>query len=312
MSRPDLNLLVALDALLSEGSVVGAARRMHLSAPAMSRTLTRIRDAIGDQILVRAGQHMVPTPRALALQAKVRAVVEQATDVFRDEDAADPASFVRSFTLNLRANDVLGALSVGLLASLRKQAPGVSFKFLAHQASEAEALRSGAIDMIVGGQLHEHDLGPEIKVQQLFSSRVVAIARRDHPIFEAPITPEQLVAFPHVRVDWDQSKPQNFIDDRLAELGLRRQVALVAPGYHAAMFSLVDSDLILTAPANVADNVSTLGLPLRSFALPVRTRVIEVAQAWHPRFDKDPAHRWLRQAVKSHCLARESALAPTA
>jgi DNA-binding transcriptional LysR family regulator len=305
-----MNLLIALDALLIEGSVVGAARRMHLSPPAMSRTLTRIREALGDQILVRAGQHMVPTPRALALQAKVRAVVEQASDIFRDDDVMDPASFVRNFTLNLRANDVLGSMSVGLLASLRKQAPGVSFQFVTHQVNDGEALRAGAIDLIIAAQLFEQDLGPEIKVQQLFSTGVVAVARRDHPIFDAPITPESFVEFPHVRVDWDQSKPQNFIDDRLAELGLSRRVALVAPGYHAAMFSLVDSDLILTAPANVASNMSYLGLTMRSFAPPVRTRAIEVAQAWHPRFDKDPAHRWLRQALKTHCLKQQPAAEP--
>jgi DNA-binding transcriptional LysR family regulator len=305
-----MNLLIALDALLVEGSVVGAARRMHLSPPAMSRTLTRIREALGDQILVRAGQHMVPTPRALALQAKVRAVVDQATDIFRADDAIEPSSFVRSFKLNLRANDVLGQLSVGLLASLRKQAPGVSFQFLAHSANDGEALRSGMIDLIVGAQLHDHDLGPEIKLQQLFTTGVVAVARADHPIFHAPITPERFVDYPHVRVDWDQSNPHSFIDDRLAERGLTRQVALVAPGYHSAMFALVDSDLILTAPANVAANVSYLGLTLRSFALPLPTRAVEVAQAWHPRVDQDPAHRWLRQALKAHCLQHQPVVAP--
>lgn len=304
-----MNLLIALDALLIEGSVVGAARRMNLSPPAMSRTLTRIREALGDQILVRAGQHMVPTPRALALQAKVRTVVDLATDIFRDDEAIEPTSFVRSFRLNLRANDVLftGAFGAGLLASLRRQAPRVSFEFVSHQSQEGEALRSGNIDLFVGTHLFDHDLGPEAKVQHLFTTTVIALARRGHPIFDAPITPERFVSYPHARVDWEETRLQSFIDGHLAELGLARNVALVAPGYHAAMFALAESDMVLTAPANVVSDVSHLGLPMRSFALPVPTRSIEMAQAWHPRFDKDPAHRWLRQALKSHCLSYQPA-----
>ncbi|MDG9928647.1 MULTISPECIES: LysR family transcriptional regulator, partial [unclassified Pseudomonas] len=90
MQLPDLNLLVALDILLDEGSVVGAARRMHLSAPAMSRTLARIREAVGDPILVRAGRGLVPTPRALELREQVRGVVEQAAGLFRSSEVDLP------------------------------------------------------------------------------------------------------------------------------------------------------------------------------------------------------------------------------
>ncbi len=107
MQYPDLNLLVALDILLDEGSVVGAARRMHLSAPAMSRTLARIREATGDPILVRAGRGLVPTPRALELREQVRDLVEQAGGVFRSREVELP-SLVREF--NIRTNDIFMGL----------------------------------------------------------------------------------------------------------------------------------------------------------------------------------------------------------
>ena len=108
MQIPDMNLLVALDALLDEGSVVGAARRMNLSPAAMSRTLVRIREAIGDPILVRAGRGLVPTPRALALHDQVRALVEQAWLVFRSREEVELATLDRVFSI--RTNDLFIAL----------------------------------------------------------------------------------------------------------------------------------------------------------------------------------------------------------
>ena len=124
MQLPDLNLLIALDALLDEGSVVGAARRMHLSPAAMSRTLTRIREATGDPVLVRAGRGLVPTPRALAMQAQVRELVEQAAQVFQARDEVDMRTLERCF--NVRSNDVFfgsfGARVLRRFASVRPAA----------------------------------------------------------------------------------------------------------------------------------------------------------------------------------------------
>jgi DNA-binding transcriptional LysR family regulator len=119
MHALDLNLLVALDALLTDGSVVAAARRMNLSAPAMSRTLGRIRAAVGDPILVRAGRRLVPTPRALELQSRVHELVEGAQSLLRPEGAVDPASLQRGFTV--RASDyVSGVFGIRLFRAMKK------------------------------------------------------------------------------------------------------------------------------------------------------------------------------------------------
>uniref|UniRef100_A0A1I8ACM3 HTH lysR-type domain-containing protein n=1 Tax=Steinernema glaseri TaxID=37863 RepID=A0A1I8ACM3_9BILA len=127
--RRDMNLLVALDALLDEGSVVGAARRMNLSPAAMSRTLTRIRHAVGDPILVRAGRGLVPTPKAMALRSQVRSVVEQANQVFSSSDEVDLQSLERAF--NLRANDVfIAPFAAPLLETMREQAPHTVLRFV--------------------------------------------------------------------------------------------------------------------------------------------------------------------------------------
>ena len=116
MTHPDLNLLLALDALLDEGSVIGAARRMNLSPPAMSRTLSRIRDALGDPVFIQVGRKLVPTPKELALREQVRMAVEQAVQVFSSDAEIDLKSLERRF--NVRATDEFVSMHLGHLLGL--------------------------------------------------------------------------------------------------------------------------------------------------------------------------------------------------
>ena len=165
MQLPDMNLLVALDALLDEGSVVGAARRMNLSPAAMSRTLTRVREAMGDPILVRAGRGLVPTPKALELRGQVRDVVDQAALLFRSADGVDLGSLRRRF--NIRANDFfVGVYGGRLFDTLDRQAPHCELRFVPEGVGDDEALREGRIDLNVS---NTRPLTPEVKVQNLFS-----------------------------------------------------------------------------------------------------------------------------------------------
>ncbi|PWB33680.1 LysR family transcriptional regulator [Pseudomonas sp. SDI] len=298
MQLPDMNLLVALDALLDEGSVVGAARRMNLSPAAMSRTLTRIRDAVGDPVLVRAGRGLVPTPRAIALRSQVRQVVEQANQLFSANHDLDLASLERAF--NLRANDVfIAPFSAPLLDAMRQQAPRTVLRFVPEGAGgdEDQALRDGRLDLYISAT---RELGPEIKVQGLFSTTFVCLARNDHPIFDDEITAERFAAFEQISVS-RRGRALGPIDSALGVLGLQRRVALITPSFHSGMFSLPDSELILPLPEHMLHSVARLGLPLRSFRMPFALEPVQVMQAWHPRFDNDPAHRWLRQTLKACC-----------
>ncbi|BAP46206.1 LysR family transcriptional regulator [Pseudomonas sp. LJDD11] len=296
MLLPDLNLLIALDALLEEGSVVGAARRMHLSPAAMSRTLTRIREALGDPVLVRAGRGLVPTPRALALQAQVRELVEQAAQVFQARDEVDMSTLERCF--NVRSNDVFfGSFGARLMDALREDAPGCTLRFVPEGADDDDALREGRIDLYIASR---RNFGPEIKVQNLFTSRFCGLAREEHPIFAGSITPQSLAAYDHVSVS-RRGRARGPIDTALAALGLQRRVALITPHFHSAIFGIADSDLLLPLPEPVIWGLQTMGLRMRAFELPLELEQVVVIQAWHPRFDKDPAHRWLRQTLKRIC-----------
>ncbi|BBR52421.1 MULTISPECIES: LysR family transcriptional regulator [Pseudomonas] len=298
MQLPDMNLLVALDALLDEGSVVGAAQRMNLSPAAMSRTLGRIRDALGDPILVRAGRGLVPTPRALALREQVSALVEQAGQVFRSGDEVDLPNLERAF--NIRTNDLFIALyGAQLLRMMHEQAPRTVLRFVPESpgGDDDSVLRDGRTDLIISSTV---ELGPEIKVQSLFHTEYIGLARRDHPIFDAQITPQRFAAYPQISVS-RRGRANGPIDVELANFKAQRRVALITPSFHSAMFSLPDSDLILPMPANILNSVNKLGLPLRSFQIPLPLEQVTVMQAWHPRFQNDPAHRWLRQTLKACC-----------
>lgn len=294
MKTPDLNLLVSLNCLIEECSVAGAARRMNLSAPAMSRTLARIREVMEDPILVRSQRGMIPTPKALQIQEQVRGIVELAQGFFVQSQGFDLSTMSRTFSI--RANDVfVGAYGVKLAEILNEQAPNSVLRFVAESDLEVDPLNAGSIDLVIGSS---RKFGADIKVQNLFSCPFVGIARVDHPIFDEEINPERFASFDHISVS-RRGRSQGPIDVALAELSLTRRVSYIIPTFHAALFALSDSDLVLPVmPVPMLERVSQLGLKLRTFTLPIPTTSVMIVQAWHPRLEHDEAHRWLRRTLK--------------
>lgn len=292
---PDLSLLPALDALLHEASVVRAARKIGLSPSAMSRTLDRLRTTTGDPLLVRAGRGLVLTPHAEALRERVRWVTHDAVALLQpDGETLDLVSLARTFAI--RAND--GFVEVAgprLVAAARAAAPGVRLRFVPKFDKDPRPLREGAVDLEIG-VLGES--GPEIRVQALFRDRFVGVVRKDHPLLEAPVTPESYVAFEHVAVSRRgvQSGP---VDDALAGLGLSREVIIVVPSFAAALTLAAGSNLIALLPRSfvVARTAACLEPPFTMFDLPLSLAGITVSQMWHPRLDADAGHRWLRALV---------------
>ena len=302
MQSPDLNLLLALDALLDEGSVVGAARRMHLSAPAMSRTLARIRETVGDPIFVKVGRKMVPTPRALALREHVRASVERARELLQPERDVDLSSLKRSF--NLHANDVfISAFGQQLLTRVRTEAPHVLLRFSPENDSEDAVLRDGKVDLYISAM---RPLGMEAHVQPLFSTKFVGLAREDHPIFQSAVTPERFARYDQISVS-RRGRVSGPIDTALQALGLARHVSVVVPTFYAGVFMLAASDLILTLPEHVVWAVQRMGIQAKAFALPLSVEPVDMVQGWNPRFQADPAHQWLRRVIRDICLSASPA-----
>ncbi|MEU8812929.1 LysR family transcriptional regulator [Actinoplanes sp. NPDC048796] len=288
----DLNLLVALDALLEEGSVGGAARRLHLSEPATSRALGRIRAATGDPILVRSGRSMVPTPRAQAIRTEVHALVERAQAVFTPPGAPDPSSLERTFTL--LASDVAISVGPALLARVRAEAPKVALRFLAEgSGTEGFELRDGVADLDIG--VADRTL-PEIRVEPLLTDHVVAVVRPGHPLAAGPLTRERFAAAQHVSAS-RRGHLTGPIDDDLGAHGLRRTVAMAVPTFSAAMFVVAGTDLVGLMPWRLGGpTVAALGLV--ALDPPMELPSIEISMSWHQRYDADGAHGWLRDRVR--------------
>ncbi|MEU7891559.1 LysR family transcriptional regulator [Nonomuraea sp. NPDC049152] len=291
-AQPSLDLLIALDTLLEEGSVSGAALRLHLSEPAMSRTLGRIRRAMGDPILVRSGRGMVPTPRALAVQAEVRSLVEAARRVFASPAEPDLATLRRDFAI-LASDAVIAAIAAPLLTSTVRQAPGVTLRFVPEGPTDVRALRDGLADLEV---TVIHDAAPETRVEPLATDRLVGLVRAGHPLLDGPITPERYAAADHLLVS-RRGRLAGPIDKALAELGLWRRVVGTVPAFTQSLVVLRDSDLVgMVGAWQAPEAVTALGLV--TFEIPLELPALEISQAWHPRHDADAAHAWLRGAVR--------------
>ena len=296
MATPDLNLLYTLDVLLSEGSVTAAGRKLKLSPSAMSRALARLRAVTGDQLLVRAGRGLVPTPRAIEMREKVRLLVEEARSALRPAAGLNLSTLERTFAI--RASDGLAELmGPRLIEKVQSEAPGVRLNFLRKLDKDSSGLRDGSLDFetgVVAGQI-----SPEVKAQALFVDRYVGVVRTDHPLTRLAVSTADYVEWNHV-LTWRAGLDLGNIDEALSKAGLKRNVMATVDGFAAALALARVSDLVATVPEK---HTASLRGGMHSFALPVPTPDFTVSLLWHPRLDGDPAHRWMRNCIRDSCSA---------
>lgn len=294
MPHPDLNLLITLDVLLAEGSVARAARRLRLSPSAMSRALARLRAATGDPLLVRAGRHLVPSPRALALREVVAQLVQEAESVLRPAGRVEPGQLDRTFTLRT-SDGFVENFGPALLARVAREAPRVRLRFLPKLDKDSAPLRDGTVDVetgVVGAKT-----GPELRAQALFRDRFVGVVRRGHALSRGKITAARYAAGAHVSVSRRDTEG-GAIDEALAAQGLERHVVATVGGFAAALSLARASDLIATVPER---HTERLRAEMHTFTLPVAMPEITISLLWHPRMDADAGHRWLRGCLRKIC-----------
>ncbi|HEX7682604.1 MAG TPA: LysR family transcriptional regulator [Trinickia sp.] len=293
MTSIDLNMLVVLDVLLAEQSVVRAAQRLELSPSAMSRALARLRVVTGDQLLVRAGHSLVPTPLAIELRGKVSAVVADAQNVLRPSIQLDLASLERTFTI--RSNDsFIERYGARIAALVEEQAPLVRLRFAAKPDKDAAMLRDGIADLEVGVV---SNMAPELRVQALFRDTFVGVVRPGHPLACGDVTAERYSAYRHVSVS-RHGHAFGPIDDALRELGAKRIVSVIVPSFPDALALARTTDLVANVPERQTEAARQ---DMFTFRLPVTTPSVTVSQIWHPRLDGDCAHRWLRKCLRRVC-----------
>jgi DNA-binding transcriptional LysR family regulator len=294
MSTPDFNLLVTLDAVLSEGSVVRAAQRLKLSPSAMSRALARLRKTTGDPLLVRAGRGLVPTPRAIELREKVSKLVQDAESILRPAETPNLKELVRTFTIRTSEGFVENFGS-SLIDRVGQEAPGVRLCFVQKPNKDNSLLRDGTIDMETG--VVGIKTSPEIRAKALFRDRFIGVVRFGHSLSEGEMTLDRYAAGKHIcisRLGLDRGP----VDEALKPFALERDITTIVGGFSTALALARTSDLIATVPERQTGN---LRAGMHSFPLPVVVPEITVSLLWHPRMDNDPAHRWLRGIVLETC-----------
>ena len=284
----DLNLLVALDALLGEQHVTRAADRVGLSQPAMSNALSRLRHLFQDELLVRTATGMQATARALELAEPTRQVLRQIERVFESDAGFDPATSARTFTIRL--SDLLGLLLLPpLLEDTGKEAASARFDIV-HMppARTVEALEKDEIDVAVStGLAHS----TSIKSMPLMRDRMVCVMRASHPAAGTKMSMKTFLAARQLRVSMSPTDVR-FVDNILAKRDVTRNVALNVPHWLIVPHVLERTDLIAVMPRRLAQALSNQSLAIRN--LPFASHAFDWSMYWHRRHDGNPAIAWLR------------------
>ena len=303
LCRLDLNLLVALDALLVERNVTRAAARIGLGQSAMSYNLARLRQLFADELLTRAPDGMRPTPRALALIEPVHLALAQIQALMLPEKPFDPATAQRVFRIGL--SDAMEVnLMPSLMAHLRAVAPGVRLQLRpADRFQILDELDADRLDLGIGvfteGQTHH-------KRRSLFTDGFLCVFGAERVGVSPPLSLTDYVRLPHVLTS-QRGDAHGVVDDALAKLGLTRTIALTTPRFLAVPYILQSAPVVATMQTRIAHFFAeSFGLSLSP--PPVDLPTVSTSLLWHASYDHDPAHQWLRRTVTS--LVAEQTIEP--
>ena len=299
----DLNLLRVFDEVMAERSLTRAARNLSLTQPAVSNALRRLRETLGDELVVREGQAMAPTPRALSIWPTVRAALGQLQAALAPTHF-EPALAASTFVLAM-ADATAAELVPGLVDILEREAPGVAMRIMPLTTRDPRSLLDeGKADLAVGHfpsvladmvVRAQSDEAVAFSHQRLYDGRYVCVMRAGHPLTRGPLTIDKFCAARHMLVSFS-GRPYGFIDEALASLGRKRQVVLTVNQFFTAGRVVANSNLLTVLPQHF---VSVTGIEdqLVLRALPFDVAPVHIDAVWHSRMQLQSAHVWLRQAV---------------
>lgn len=292
LSALDTNLFVVLRALLQTRSVTEASRQLGLSASATSHALGRLRDTLGDPLFVRAGRRLVPTPRALALEATVRSALDSLEAALVRPTAVEPRELARAFRVET-TDHVQFVLLRALDARLRRDAPNVDVYLRSLAPETFERMRNGAIDLAIGVY---PTIDADLEQEHLFDDHLVALVRRGHPALRRRMTLARFAKLTHLLVA-PTGTPTGLVDRLLAEHGLERRVARTSSTFLDMAYLTAETDYVISLPSSLARPLlKQLGLAI--LQLPLTLPSFSHSMVWHRRTTSDPAHAWFRTLVK--------------
>ena len=287
----DLNLLIPLKALLHERNVTRAAERVHLSQSAMSRTLDRLRSELGDELLVRVGRNYELTPRGSALLDELGQVMPRLARLWAGEPFSPAQSEAR---IRLAMTDYASSVVLPpLVEALARLAPGITLEIIPWHERVHEDNGLAAVTHLILSPLA---VPSRFRVEPLFEDVFLCILGRKLKRGKAPIALKEYLSFRHISVE-TQPNQQNLIDRSIGEAGLQRRVVVHLPYFLAAIRMLETTDLVLTMPDRIAEPMLA-PLDLAQLKVPKELPPIRYSMAWHPRFDSDLLHVWLRETMR--------------
>jgi DNA-binding transcriptional LysR family regulator len=289
--RPDLNLLVTFEALMAERNVTRAAARLHLSQPAVSAQLARLRDLFGDPLLIPARRGMTPTAKALALFEILRPSLDALRAGLAAHREFDPRK--ADLTVTIACSDYTqSVVIVPLAVRLRQAAPGVRLSLMTINPKDiARQLASGGVDLAL---LTPELTPPGVHRQELFRERYVLIGRRDHPRLKRRPSLADYLKLDHVMVSPEGGRFTSAVDAALAVQGLARKVVFSAASFLVVPDIVARSDFVALVPERLVRGRSEL-VCVREPPLPVRGFSIDMV--WHERTHAHPGQHWLREAI---------------
>lgn len=298
----DLNLLVALDALLGERHVTRASERIGLSQPAMSNALSRLRAMFGDELLVRTSSGMKATPRAIELAEPLRQLLRQVERVLESDSGFNPDTSQRTFTV--RMSDILARLILPPLMARRSSRPGLSFNILhLAPANTVDALERDEIDIAISMGLEHSN---SVRSEKVLLDRMVCLMRAHHPIARRKLSFEDFVAQEHIRIALSPTDLR-FVDRALTDLGHERRIVLNVPHWLVVPHVLKQTDLLAVMPGHLATALVDDALCMSE--LPFRTAPFHWMMYWHRRYDQSNANKWLREQARQVCAELAAPLA---
>jgi LysR family transcriptional regulator, nod-box dependent transcriptional activator len=294
----DLNLLVALDALIEERSVSRAADRLNLSQSAMSSALSRLREYFGDELLVPVGRRMEPTALALNLAPSIREILQHIRVTLQTRPTFDAATAERRFRV-MTSDYLVEVLLADVLRDLAHTAPGVQMQILPSNAASFALFLKGEVDLIITPE--DHTLAEHPRAV-LFEDTYSCVVWSGNASIVEPLSLEQYLSMSHVVVHVGHDQPsilERWLSEQASRFDTgRRRVDVIAPGFGVVPHLVVGTERIATMHTRHARVYEKL-LPLRVLAPPAGFPTLREMMQWHRHLDTDPALRWLIDVLKS-------------
>ncbi|MEM9302008.1 MAG: LysR family transcriptional regulator [Pseudomonadota bacterium] len=286
-----LPLLEAFDAIMTRGSIVAAAEAMGVTQSAVSKQLKQLREWLDDDLFVRTGSGMQPTPRALALREPVATILAQASGLAA-EGRLEPSEFTGQFVISA-TDEILQRLVPDLVRRLATDAPRLRLITMPITRDYSiRELQSGQINLLVAVNWHAPE---QLKQKRLGSDHFVCLMHAENPLAQGQLTLDRYAKATHVLVA-PLGSEKGVVDDELERLGLRRHVCVSVPAFGLINEAVLGTSRISTLPSRVAADLAAEG-PFRVREVPLKLQPTDYYALWHPRFTAEPRMRWFLERI---------------